>query len=105
MNNKTVYYQNNKQIVLNRSKEYYENNKKRLQEQAKNKYRELSNNKKKTKENMEEVDAKTCLKKINRDWKNINKKKLLQSKKISIKNFNLFFFTLYKNGTKNIDSW
>ena len=28
MNTKTVYYQNNKQIMLNRSKEYYENNKK-----------------------------------------------------------------------------
>ena len=38
MNNKTVYYQNNKKIVLNRSKEYYENNKKRLQEQVKCNY-------------------------------------------------------------------
>ena len=53
--------------LLNWAKEYYENNKKRLHEQAKNKYKELSNEKKMNKENIEEIDIKKCLKKINED--------------------------------------
>ena len=45
IDNKTTYYQKNKEKILNRTKEYYENNKKRLTEQTRNKYRELSNKK------------------------------------------------------------
>ena len=43
MNDKTTYYQKNKEKLINRAKEYYENDKEKLREQAKNKYRELSN--------------------------------------------------------------
>ena len=39
---KTIYYQNNKEVILNRAKDYYENNRERLRELAKNKYRNLS---------------------------------------------------------------
>ena len=67
MGDKTTYYQKNRKKLLNWAKEYYENNKKRLQEQAKNKYKELSNEKKMNKENIEEIDIKKCLKKINED--------------------------------------
>ena len=66
--NKTTYYQKNKEKILNRTKEYYESNKKRLTEQTRNKYRELSNKKRdKKKENMEEIDIKICLETINKD--------------------------------------
>ena len=42
MNDKTAYYQKNREAILNGAKEYYENNKKGLGEQARNKYRVLS---------------------------------------------------------------
>ena len=45
MNNKTIYYQRNRERILNRAKEYYKNNKKILREEARTKYRELSNGK------------------------------------------------------------
>ena len=41
MGDKTIYYQENREIILNRAKEYYENNKERLRELARNKYRIL----------------------------------------------------------------
>ena len=46
MNNKTTYFQKNKERLLQKAKKYYENNKERLQEQARNKDRELSINEK-----------------------------------------------------------
>ena len=45
MNNKTIYYQRNRERILNKAKEYYKNNKKILREEARTKYRELSNGK------------------------------------------------------------
>ena len=48
---------------------------------------------------MEEIDIKICLKKINKDYKNI--KKITVKKKIYVKSFYIFFFTWCKNGTKS----
>ena len=56
-----TYYQRNRDVILNRAKDYYENDKERLREQARYKYRKLSEEKKR--ENMEETDIITCLKK------------------------------------------
>ena len=67
MNDKTTYYRKNRGIILNRAKEYYEKNKERLTEQPRNKYRELAEKKKIQRENMEEIDIKIYLKKINKD--------------------------------------
>ena len=44
-----------------------------MREQARNKYRKLSMEVKEKKENMEEIDIKICLKKINKDWKTTKK--------------------------------
>ena len=60
-------YQRNRVKLLNPSKEYYENNKDRIRVPASNIYRELSDKKSILKENMEEIDIKICLKKVNRD--------------------------------------
>ena len=60
-------YQRNRVKLLNQSKEYYENNKDRIRVPASNIYRELSDKKRILKENMEEIDIKICLKKVNRD--------------------------------------
>ena len=46
VDDRTTYYQRNRERMLNRAKEYYENNKERLREQTRNKYRELSNEEK-----------------------------------------------------------
>ena len=46
--------------LLEQAKQYYENNKERLQEQARNEYTELSNEEKIQRENIEEIDIKTC---------------------------------------------
>ena len=56
----TTDYQRNKEAILNRAKQHYENK----EELSRNKYRELSENEK---ENIEEIDTKICLKKINKD--------------------------------------
>ena len=42
MDDKTTYYQRNREKLLNRAKEYYENNKDRIRDLARNKYSELS---------------------------------------------------------------
>ena len=81
MNNKnTYYYEWNKEKLKKyacncydlkngkvKSKEYYENNKETLQEQARNGYRNLSEEEKDKKLNTEEIDIKTCLKKIQKN--------------------------------------
>ena len=43
MNNKTTYYQRNKEIILNKAKKCYENNKEILRQKAKTTYREPCN--------------------------------------------------------------
>ena len=62
MNNAT-YYQRNRDIALNKVKQCYKNNNERLKQQARDKYRNLSEEDKKKKENMEQIDIITCLKK------------------------------------------
>ena len=56
----STYYQRNKERSLEQAKQYYENNKESLQEQARNEYTELSNEEKIQRENIEEIDIKTC---------------------------------------------
>ena len=68
-----TYYQKNRDVILNRAKDYYENDKERLREQARDKYRNLSEEKKIKKENMGKIDIAICLKKRNKDQKNIKK--------------------------------
>ena len=62
MSNKT-YYQRNREVALNKAKDYYENNKEKLREQARNKYRNLPEEKKFKKENKQEINKETYLKK------------------------------------------
>ena len=63
-----TYYQTNREVILNRAKRYYLGNIEELREKAKNKYRELSQEEKDImRENMEETDIITCLKKITKD--------------------------------------
>ena len=42
MDDKTIYFQRNKERLLNKEKEYYENNKERIREKSRNEYGELS---------------------------------------------------------------
>ena len=51
-----------------------------MREQARNKYRKVSKEGKDKKENMEEMDIKICLKKINKEWK-ITKKIIIKQEK------------------------
>ena len=94
----STYYQKNWKKLLNLAKEYYENNKEKLIKQTKNKYRKLSNKEKdKKKENMLEIDIKIQrLKECQRNYRKAKNKH---------KKFYLYFFTLYKNGTKSLDFW
>ena len=57
----------NRDVLLNTAKSYYENDKERLREQARDKYRNLSEEKKMKRENMEDTDIITYLKKRNKD--------------------------------------
>ena len=63
----TKYFERNKELMLNRAKKWYQNNKEVLREKERNKYRRLSNEQKNVTTNMEEIDRKICLKKINKD--------------------------------------
>ena len=78
-----TYYQRNRDVILNRTKDYYENDKERLREQPRDKYRNLSEEEKKKRENMEKTDIIICLKKRNKDYKNI-KKITMRLKSLSI---------------------
>ena len=60
-------------VILNRAKDYYENDKERLREQVRDKYRSLSEEEKNNKTNMGRIDTTKCLKKRNKDEKNIKK--------------------------------
>ena len=91
MSEKT-YHQRNREVIVNRAKDYYENDRERLREQARDKYRNLSEEektkkkkkkKKKKRENMEKTDIIICLKKRNKDYKNI-KKITMRLKSLSI---------------------
>ena len=70
-------------MILNRAKYYYENDKERLREQARDKYRNLSEEEKNKKKNMGGTDIKICLKKRNKDQKNI-KKTIARQKSLNI---------------------
>ena len=72
MSEKT-YYQRNRDVILNRAKYYYENGNERLREQTRDKYRNLSEEEKTKRKIMEKTDIRICLKKKNKDWKNIKK--------------------------------
>ena len=78
-----TYYQRNQDVILNRAKDYYENDKERLREQARDKYRNLSEEEKNKKKNMGGTDIKICLKKRNKDQKNI-KKTIARQKSLNI---------------------
>ena len=82
-NTDLTYYQKNRDVILNKAKDYYKNNKDRLREQARDKYRNLSEEEKNKKENMGKIDTAICLKKKNKDEKNI-KKIITRQKKVSI---------------------
>ena len=79
----TTYYQRNKDVMLNRPKDYYENNKERLRYKAKDKYKNLSEEEKNEKREHRKTDIIVCLRKRNKNQKNI-KKKLSRGKKVSI---------------------
>ena len=70
----TIYYQRNREVILSRAKDHYENNKELLRERKQK--LNIENNLKKIKiqkENMEETDIITCLKK-RKKTKRISKK-------------------------------
>ena len=64
MSDRTTYYQKNRETILNWLKDKARNTENYLKK------------KKKYKDNMEEIDIAICLKKINKDLKNIKKKLL-----------------------------
>ena len=69
----TTYYQRNKDVMLNRPKDYYENNKERLKYKAKDKYKNLSEEEKNEKREHRKTDIIVCLRKRNKNQKNIKK--------------------------------
>ena len=66
-----TYYKKNWNVILNKAKDYYKNNKERLKEQTRDKYRSLSEEIKIKREIMGRIGIIICLKKRNRDLKNI----------------------------------
>ena len=76
-----TYYQRNRDVILNRAKDYYENDKERLREQARDKCGNLSDEEKNKKRGYG-TDTTICLKKRNKDYKNI--KKISRGKRVSI---------------------
>ena len=87
-----TYYQRNQSIILNRAKYYYENDKERLRKHARDKYRNLSEEEKnKKKKNMDTTYTAICLKKRNKDLKNI-KKSILRSKSLNIITNKIVFY-------------
>ena len=54
-------------MILNIAKEYYKNSKEVLREKSRIKTEKYLKKKKMKKENIEEIDVKICLKKINKD--------------------------------------
>ena len=71
MSDKTTYYRRNTERILNKAKTYYENNKEVLRQKAKHKYKELTNLEKDIKREHRKIDTTICLKKINKELKNI----------------------------------
>ena len=70
---KETYYQRNRDVILNVAKDYYKNDKERSREQARDKYKNLSEEEKKKKKEYGKTDTIICLKKRNKNEKNINK--------------------------------
>ena len=71
--NNLIFYQKNRDVILNRAKDCYENDKERLWEQARDKYINLFEEDENKKMNMEKTDIIICLKKKNKNLKNIKK--------------------------------
>ena len=69
----TTYYQRNKDVMLNKAKAYSENNKERLRDKAKDKYKNLSEEDKNEKREYRKTDIIVCLRKRNKNQKNIKK--------------------------------
>ena len=88
-NTDLTYYQRNRDVMLIRAKDYYKNNKARLREQARDKYRNLSEEEKK-KENTGRIDTIICLKRRNKDKKNI-KRIITRQKSLNIIMNKIFF--------------
>ena len=78
-----TYYERNWGMILNRTKDYYENDKERLRKQARDKYRNLSEEKIIKRENIDKTYTAICLKKRNKDLKNI-KKIIVRPKSLNI---------------------
>ena len=68
-----IFYQKNRDVILNRAKDCYENDKERLWEQARDKYINLFEEDENKKMNMKKTDIIICLKKKNKNLKNIKK--------------------------------
>ena len=69
--NNLIFYQKNRDVILNRAKDCYENDKERLWEQARDKYINFFEEDENKKMNMEKTDIIICLKKKNKNLKNI----------------------------------
>ena len=61
-NTNFTYYQKNRNVILNRDKDYYENDKERLRGKQEINTETYLKKKKTKKENMENIDITTCLK-------------------------------------------
>ena len=68
-----TYYQRNRNLILNRAKDYYEIDKKRLGSKQEINAETYLKKMKIKRENMEETDTIICLKKRNKNKKNIKK--------------------------------
>ena len=68
-----TYYQRNRNLILNRAKDYYETDKKRLGSKQEINAETYLKKMKIKRENMEETDTIICLKKRNKNKKNIKK--------------------------------
>ena len=62
-----TYYQRNKKVILNKVKEYYDRSKELLREKQEINIDNYQINKRIYRENMEEIDIKICVKRINKD--------------------------------------
>ena len=83
------YYQKNKEKLLNRAKNITKITKKDWENKQEINIENYLTKKKTQRERMEEIDIKICLKKINKDYKNIKK---ITVKKKNLRKKLLYFF-------------
>ena len=83
------YYQKNKEKLLNRANNIMKITKKDWENKQEINIENYLTKKKTQRERMEEIDIKICLKKINKDYKNIKK---ITVKKIYLRKKLLYFF-------------